>query len=128
VVRVGADTEMETFLSGLLDEVLVGADTGGLESLRAQLFVFIGDHMNAEREVIDIRLLSAEIEDTNLRVGNTTVEPGLGIRLFRDMSVKVHNLCRNMISEVFKMCCEENSVTTARTLLSNSDFSPDCTD
>lgn len=35
VEGVDADAEMETLLSGGLDEVLVGADTGGLESLGA---------------------------------------------------------------------------------------------
>ena len=57
---------METFLSGHLDEVLVGADTGGLKSFGAQLFVLVGDEVNAEREVIDGRTLSAKIEDTDL--------------------------------------------------------------
>jgi hypothetical protein len=82
VVRVGSDTKVETFLSGELDQVLVGANTGGLESLRAQLFVLVGDHVDAQREVIDLRTLSAKIEDSNLRVGDTTVEAGLGVRLF----------------------------------------------
>jgi len=31
VVRVGSDSEMETFLAGNLDEVLIGADTGGFK-------------------------------------------------------------------------------------------------
>jgi len=47
VVGVGADTEMETFLSGHLDEVLVGTDTGGFERLRGQLLVFVGNEVNA---------------------------------------------------------------------------------
>lgn len=37
--------------------------------------------MNAERELVDICLLTTEIEDTNLWVGNTTVETRLRIRL-----------------------------------------------
>lgn len=72
---------METFLSSLLDQVLIGADTSGLEGLRAQLFVLIGDHVDAEREVIDVRLLAAEVEDANLGIGDTAVEAGLRIRL-----------------------------------------------
>lgn len=39
--------------------------------------------MNAGGEVIDGSLLATKIEDANLRVGNTTVEPGLGVRLER---------------------------------------------
>lgn len=72
---------METFLSGSLDEVLVGANTGSFKSFGAQLLVLVGDEVDAEREVIDGRTLSAKIEDTDLRVGDTTVEAGLGIRL-----------------------------------------------
>lgn len=60
---------------------LVGANTGSLQSLRTQLFVLIGDHVNAEREIVDIGLLSSEIEDSDLWVGDTTVESGLRIWL-----------------------------------------------
>ena len=47
VVRVGADAEMETFLTGRLDEVLVGANTGGLESLRGELLILVGNKVDA---------------------------------------------------------------------------------
>ena len=81
VVRVNADAEVETLLTGGLDEVLVGANTGGLEGLRAQLLILVGDHVDAEREVIDGSALAAKIEDTNLGVGDTTVEARLRVRL-----------------------------------------------
>jgi hypothetical protein len=81
VERVNSDTEMEGFLSGSLDHVLVCANTGSFESLGTQLFVLVGDHVDAERELVDICLLATEIEDTNLRVGYTTVESGLWVRL-----------------------------------------------
>ena len=81
VVRVDADAEVETLLTGGLDEVLVGANTGGLKSLRAQLLELVGDHVDAEREVIDGSLLATKIEDANLGVGNTTVEARLRVRL-----------------------------------------------
>jgi len=45
------------------------------------LFVFIGDHVNAEREFIDVGSLAAEIEDADFGVWNTTVESRFGIRL-----------------------------------------------
>lgn len=90
VVRMGADAEMEALLSSLLHKVLVGADASGLESLRTQLFVLIGDHVDAEREVIDVRLLTTEVEDANLGIGNTTVEAGLRIRLCQKTSVQDH--------------------------------------
>ena len=79
VVGVDTDTEMETFLSGNLDEVLVGANTGGLESLGGQLLVLVGDQVDAEREVVYVGLLATEVEDADLGIGYTTVEPALGV-------------------------------------------------
>ena len=90
VEGVGTDTEVETFLSGVLDEVLVGANTGGLKGLRAQLLILVGDEVNAEREVIDVSTLAAKVEDSDLGVGDTTVESRLGIRL---LSKAVSILC-----------------------------------
>jgi len=81
VVRVDADAEMESFLSSNLDEVLVGANTGGLESLGAQLLVLVGHHVDAEREVIDVGALATKIEDPDLGVGDTAVEARLGVGL-----------------------------------------------
>ena len=88
VERVGADAEVETFLARVLDEVLVGANTGGLEGLGTQLLILVGDEVDAEREVVDGGTLAAKIEDANLGVGDTTVEARLGVRLeMRRMSV-----------------------------------------
>lgn len=78
---MGADAEVETLLTGALDEVLVGANTGGLEGLGAQLLILVGDEVNAEREVVDGSTLATKIEDANLGVGDTTVEARLGVRL-----------------------------------------------
>lgn len=78
---MSANAEMETFLATVLDQVLVGADTGSLEGLRAQLLIFVGNEVNAEREVVDVGTLAAQVENANLRIGDTTVEAGLGIRL-----------------------------------------------
>ena len=43
--------------------------------------------MNAEGKFVDIRTLATEVEDTNLRVGYTTVESRLGIRLKKSVRV-----------------------------------------
>lgn len=86
---MGADTQVETLLSGVLDEVLVGANTGGLEGLGAQLLILVGDEVDAEREVVDVGTLTAEIEDADLGVGDTTVEARLGVRLEDAESVDV---------------------------------------
>lgn len=93
VEGVDADAEMESFLAGNLDEVLVGADTGGLESLGAQLLVLVRHHVDAEREVIDGSALAAEIEDADLGVGDTTVEARLGVRLRSDMLASSFDVC-----------------------------------
>ena len=89
MVRVGAHAQVETFLAGRLDEVLVGADAGRLEGLRAQLLIFVGNEVDAQREVVDGRALPAEIEDADLGIGYTTVEAGLGVRLEREVSCLV---------------------------------------
>ena len=105
VEGVHTDAQVETFLTGDLDKVpieshmrmcpcmsgerygsgssnvLVGANTGGFESLGGQLLVLVGNQVDAGGEVIHVGLLTTKIEDTNLRVGNTTVEPGLRVRL-----------------------------------------------
>jgi len=72
---VGADAEVETFLTGDLDHVLVGADTGGFEGLGGELLILVGDKVDACWEVVDGRTLAAEIVDSDLCVGDTTVEP-----------------------------------------------------
>jgi hypothetical protein len=79
MVGVDADTEMETFLSGNLDEVLVGANTGGFERLGRQLLVLVGDQVDAEREVVYVGLLATQVENADLGIGYTTVEPALGV-------------------------------------------------
>ena len=105
---VGADTQVETLLSAVLDQVLVGADTGGFKSLGRQLLVLIGDKVAAERELVDGGTLTAKIEDTDLKsggvdsvsdvsgkregntdlgVGYTAVVAGLGVRLVLAVAV-----------------------------------------
>ena len=44
--------------------------------------------MDAEREVVDGRTLSAEVEDADLGVRYTTVKPRLRVRLYYRMSVR----------------------------------------
>ena len=78
---MGADTHVETFLSGNLDKVLVGANAGGFEGLGAQLLIFVRDEVDASWELVDVGTLTAQIEDTNLWVGYTTVEAGLWVWL-----------------------------------------------
>lgn len=63
-----AHTQMESVFATVLGQVLVGADTAGLQSLRGDLFPLIRHEMHAKREVIRTRLLATQIEDTDLGI------------------------------------------------------------
>jgi hypothetical protein len=84
---MGTDSHVETVLSSNLDHVLVGANTGGFESLRRELFILVGDEMDAEWELVDTSTLTAQIEDTNLWVWDTSVEAGLWVWLVLAVTV-----------------------------------------
>jgi hypothetical protein len=127
---MGTDTEMETFLSGNLDQVpkgrdvslradnldlwplrllllpnppqhpanschkgdsLVGTNTGSLKSLRAQLLILVGNQVDAQWELVDVRTLSAQVEDSDLGIRDTSVEPRLRVRLWQQESVSEHS-------------------------------------
>jgi hypothetical protein len=88
VEGVDADAQVEALLAGELDEVLVGANTGGLEGLGAQLLILVGDEVDAEREVVDVGTLATKIEDADLGVRDTTVVPRLGVRLGQTVSMR----------------------------------------
>lgn len=81
MVGVSADAEVERLLATGLDHVLVGANTGGLEGLGAQLLILVGDEVDAEGELVDVGTLTAQVEDADLGVGHTTVETRLRVRL-----------------------------------------------
>jgi len=87
VEGVGTNPQVETILSGNLDKVFVGADTGSFESLRRQLLVLIGHQVDAQRELVDTGTLATKIEDLDFRVGDTTVEPRLGVWLVLAVAV-----------------------------------------
>ncbi len=78
---MGAHAQVEAFLAGQLDEVLVGADARRLQRLRAQLLILVGHQVHAQRKVVDRRALAAKIEDADLGVGHTAVEARLRVRL-----------------------------------------------
>jgi len=78
VERVDPYAEVERLLASRLHNVLVGADTGGLESLRGELLILVRNEMAAEGEVVDRSLLASKIKDTDFGVGNTTVVPRFG--------------------------------------------------
>ena len=63
---------MEGVLSRRLGNVLVGADTSSFESLARQLFVFIGDEVSTEGEVVDGSALSSQVEYPDLILTSVT--------------------------------------------------------
>lgn len=78
VEGVNSDTHVERLLAGRLHNVLVGANSGRLESLRRQLLVLVRHQVAAEGEVVNGRLLSAKVIDSDLGIGDTSVVPRLG--------------------------------------------------
>lgn len=73
----------------MICHILVGTDAGGFKGFRAQLFILVRDHVDAEGEFVDIGALSSEIEDANLGVRYTTVESGFRIGLW-NVSLSAH--------------------------------------
>ena len=63
------------------ESVFISANTGSLESLGREILILVRDYIHTGREVVNTGLLTAQIEDTDLGVGNTTVEARLGVRL-----------------------------------------------
>lgn len=106
--RMSSDSEMETFLSGNLDQVpimtdkpsvvlhkvqrclcidddlLVRTDPRSFQSLGTQLFILVRDQVHASGELINACSFSAEVEDANFRIWYTTVEPRFWIWLERE--------------------------------------------
>lgn len=69
VERMNTHAKVERVLTRGLGDVLVGTDTGSLESLRSDLLVFVTDEVGTEGEVVDGSLLTAKIVDTDLLSG-----------------------------------------------------------
>lgn len=89
VERVHAHADVEGVLATVLHEVLVAANTTGLQRLGTQLLQLIGHQVHAQRKVLNGSTLAAQIEDTDLRVRNTAAEPRLRVRLVLAVPVTV---------------------------------------
>ncbi len=81
VPRVHTNPHVERILACVLDQVLVGANASGLKGLAGKLLLLEGDHVNAERELVDGGLLATKIENSDLRVGHTTAVARLDVGL-----------------------------------------------
>ena len=81
VERVGTATNVVTFLTSGLDKVLVACDTSGFKSASGQLFLFVGDQVGDEWELVDWGLLGTAIINSDLGIWDTTAETRLDVRL-----------------------------------------------
>lgn len=63
---VDTDTHVERVLARRLGDVFISADTGGFEGLGGELFVFIGDKMAAEGELVDGGTFTTQVKDADL--------------------------------------------------------------
>jgi len=79
VEGVDADAHVERVLAHKLYHILVGADTSGFQGLGGELFILVGDHVDAERELIDTRPFTTQVVDTDLRIGDTPAKPRLWV-------------------------------------------------
>ena len=78
---------MEAFLATVLDEVLVAADPRRLESLGGELLQLVRHQMDGQRELVNSSLLTSQVEDPDLGVGDTTVESALGVGLVLTVAI-----------------------------------------
>lgn len=74
-------SDVELIFAAELHQVLVAANAASFQSFRAELFIFVRHEMDAEGEVLDESLLSAQVEDADLGVWNTTTETRFRVRL-----------------------------------------------
>jgi tripartite-type tricarboxylate transporter receptor subunit TctC len=87
VERMHTDTHVEAILTTKLNEVLVAANTSGFESFGGDLMMLAGQKMDAEGEFGNIGALLPQIENADLRLGNTTAETRLDIRFATDGAI-----------------------------------------
>lgn len=87
VPGVDSNSEMEAQLTGVVLHVLVGSNTGGFKSLGGDLLLFARNEMDSAGEFIPVGFLHTAVVHSNLRVGDTTVESRLGVRLVLLVSV-----------------------------------------
>jgi hypothetical protein len=87
VPRVDSTSKMETFLTALLDQVLVGGNTASFHSFGGDLFLFEGDEMDSVGEFFDFGSRLTSIVNSDSGIGDTSVITRLGVRLTTPVSV-----------------------------------------
>ena len=81
VPGMGSDSHVEGFLTALGNHVLVSGNTGGLKGLGGELLLLSGNEMDTSGELLPSPLLHTTVVHTELGVGHSSVESGLGVRL-----------------------------------------------
>merc|ERR550534_580059 len=87
VEGVNPDPDVESILAAVLDKVFVAADTPSLESLRGELLQLVRDQVDRQRELVNAGLLTSQVEDPDLGVGDTAVKSALGIGLVLTVAI-----------------------------------------
>jgi len=64
---------MERILAARLRNILVGTDSGRLEGLTRELFVLVRDQVAAERELVHVSALAAQVENLDLKTIELTL-------------------------------------------------------
>merc|ERR1712168_272819 len=79
VEGVDPHADVEGVLASDLGHVFVGTDASSFECFGRQLFVFVRHQVHTFGEFVHSCLLLTQIEDSDLRVRDTTAEAGLGV-------------------------------------------------
>lgn len=95
VEGVDSDSQVERVTTRHLGDVLVGANTGGFKSFRRQLFEFVRHQVDAQGEVVDRSLLTTQVVDSDLGVGDGSVVPRLRVGLVLAVSVTTGGTTRH---------------------------------
>ena len=78
---VNSDSHVEVLLSASSDHVFVASNSSSFQGLRSDLFLLVANQVNASGESIMRGLLLTNVVHSDLGVGHTSVESGLGIWL-----------------------------------------------
>ena len=84
---VDSHSHVEAFSSNAGLHVLVASNTGSLEGLGGNLLLLVANQMDAGGESVVSSLLLTDVVDSELGVGDSTVESRLGVRLVLLISI-----------------------------------------
>jgi hypothetical protein len=97
VEGVDTDTHVEGITASQLGDVPVGSDTGSFQGFAADLFAFVRDQVDAEREFVGSGLLATQVEDANFGVRDTAAVTALGVRLILAIAIATSRTTTHLI-------------------------------